>query len=390
VIPQVTVTAGSLSAARADDVGETRFLQTDAAVQPGNSGGPMLDEDGYVVGIVRMKLSRGATAPGAGFAVTVNVAKDFLEANGLLGQLPVGRLRPGVVQTYDWKGVRLEAPDGYADTAATRVRLELGEIEGIDARVYRLPTSLAPEALGEALLRRGEVPGFVPAPADARAGELSVAPPGGTLSLVSAQGRTTEGQPFRVEYAVRSFRDEKVVARYLGSPDAIAFNLSLIRRSLRSLDGEGLRGGVPSHPLARTWGLLGTRGFAFAAFHSGEDARIPVPPDWLVEPAEEPGWRTCLGARGDGIVARFRGDYAALLRAWRLDVGEAQAREVLADCAPPVDFRWLGVDYRVERTVATRGGTTLALELEAPAAAGPALDGALERWAAEVSSPALR
>jgi hypothetical protein len=349
----------------------------------------MLDEDGYVVGIVRMKLSRGATAPGAGFAVTVNVAKDFLEANGLLGQLPVGRLRPGVLQTHDWKSVRFEAPDGYADTAATRVRLDLGEIEGIDARVYRLPSSLPPEGLEDALLRRGEVPGFVPAPAAARPTGVVVPRPGATLSLASAQGQTAEKQPFRVEYAVLARKDERVVARYLGHPDAIAFNLSLIRRSLQSLDGGMLRAGVPPHPLARSWGLPGTGGFASAAFRRGEDARIPVPPDWVVESAEDPGWRTCLGARGDGIVARFRGDYAVLLRAWRLGLGEAQAREALGGCAPPARFRWLGIDYRVERRVATRGGVPLELELEGPVASWPALDGALERWAAEVA-PAPR
>ena len=90
----MTVTAGSLSAARADDAGDTRFLQTDATMLPGNSGGPMLDEDGYVVGVVRMKLSRDATSAGAGFTVPVNVVKDFLEPNGLLERLPVGAAAP--------------------------------------------------------------------------------------------------------------------------------------------------------------------------------------------------------------------------------------------------------------------------------------------------------
>ena len=61
----------------------------------------MLDEDGYVVGVVRMKLARDATSQGAGFSVPVNVVKDFLEANNLLGLLPVGRLRPGVRHTLD-------------------------------------------------------------------------------------------------------------------------------------------------------------------------------------------------------------------------------------------------------------------------------------------------
>ena len=89
VVPEVTVTAGSLSAARANEEGDTRFLQTDATVNPGNSGGPMLDEDGYVVGVVRMKLARDATSQGAGFSVPVNVVKDFLDASGLSAQLPV-------------------------------------------------------------------------------------------------------------------------------------------------------------------------------------------------------------------------------------------------------------------------------------------------------------
>ena len=65
VVPQVTVTRGALSASRQDDAGETRFLQTDATMLPGNSGGPMLDEDGYVVGVVRMKLSADADSSGA-------------------------------------------------------------------------------------------------------------------------------------------------------------------------------------------------------------------------------------------------------------------------------------------------------------------------------------
>jgi hypothetical protein len=64
-------------------------------VQPGNSGGPMLDEDGYVMGVVRMKLAADATSSGAGFAIPVRRVKDFLESNGLIERLPVARLHAG-------------------------------------------------------------------------------------------------------------------------------------------------------------------------------------------------------------------------------------------------------------------------------------------------------
>ncbi len=56
-----TVTAGILSAY------STRFLQTDAVVNPGNSGGPVLSADGRVLGVV---TERGP--PGLGFAVRVD------------------------------------------------------------------------------------------------------------------------------------------------------------------------------------------------------------------------------------------------------------------------------------------------------------------------------
>ena len=128
VVPRVSVTAGSLSAAREDDEGGRRYLQTDASVQPGNSGGPMLDDEGYAVGVVRMKLAREATARGAGFGIPINLVKDFLDAHGLLALLPVSRLRPGVVHSFDWKGLRVEMPDGFQDGSPSRLRVATGEV----------------------------------------------------------------------------------------------------------------------------------------------------------------------------------------------------------------------------------------------------------------------
>lgn len=54
------------------------LLQTNANVNSGNSGGPMLDEQGRVIGIISMKLANGYE--GMGFAIPINGAMEIIEA----------------------------------------------------------------------------------------------------------------------------------------------------------------------------------------------------------------------------------------------------------------------------------------------------------------------
>jgi S1-C subfamily serine protease len=80
-----TVTNGivsSLSGLRND----TRHLQISAAVQPGNSGGPLFDTSGQVVGVVSGKLdalrvvrTTGALPENINFAIKTGVLRDFLD-----------------------------------------------------------------------------------------------------------------------------------------------------------------------------------------------------------------------------------------------------------------------------------------------------------------------
>ncbi len=49
--PEITVTKGSISALRHDDLGVLRQIQVDAVVNPGNSGGPLVDRNGHVLGV---------------------------------------------------------------------------------------------------------------------------------------------------------------------------------------------------------------------------------------------------------------------------------------------------------------------------------------------------
>ena len=54
------------------------FFQTDAVINTGNSGGPLFNMAGEVVGIVSHNISKSGGSEGLGFVVTVNTAKQFL------------------------------------------------------------------------------------------------------------------------------------------------------------------------------------------------------------------------------------------------------------------------------------------------------------------------
>jgi S1-C subfamily serine protease len=69
-----TVTAGILSSIR--DSEGSKFLQTDAAVNPGNSGGPLVNDKAQVIGIVSFKLR---SAEGLNFAIPVNYVHTLLK-----------------------------------------------------------------------------------------------------------------------------------------------------------------------------------------------------------------------------------------------------------------------------------------------------------------------
>ncbi|MEA3460714.1 MAG: trypsin-like peptidase domain-containing protein [Bacteroidota bacterium] len=58
------------------------FFQTDASINTGNSGGPMLNYKGEVIGIVSSILTRSGGFEGIGFAATSNVARELLTDRG--------------------------------------------------------------------------------------------------------------------------------------------------------------------------------------------------------------------------------------------------------------------------------------------------------------------
>ncbi len=87
-----TVTAGIISA-KARDLGKNQsFIQTDAAVNPGNSGGALVNTKGDLIGINTAITSVTGSYIGYSFAVPSNIAKKVVEDIMEFGQVQTGIL----------------------------------------------------------------------------------------------------------------------------------------------------------------------------------------------------------------------------------------------------------------------------------------------------------
>jgi S1-C subfamily serine protease len=109
-----TVTAGIVSALQRQIQAPNGFaidevIQTDAAINHGNSGGPLLDADGQVIGVNSQIESENGGNVGIGFAIPINTVKE------VVSQL----MRDGKVE-HSWLGVELQTVD---ETLADNFRL---------------------------------------------------------------------------------------------------------------------------------------------------------------------------------------------------------------------------------------------------------------------------
>ncbi len=89
-----TVTAGIISAKSRtlEDDGYVPFLQTDVAVNPGNSGGPLFNTSGEVIGINSQIFSRSGGYQGLSFAIPIDVAMNVEKEILSHGKVSHGRL----------------------------------------------------------------------------------------------------------------------------------------------------------------------------------------------------------------------------------------------------------------------------------------------------------
>jgi serine protease DegQ len=90
-----TVTSGIISGLHRNNVGIAQyedFIQTDAAIYPGNSGGPLINLHGELIGINTAVIGASNTNAGMGFAIPINVARSIVDQILKYGDVRHGRL----------------------------------------------------------------------------------------------------------------------------------------------------------------------------------------------------------------------------------------------------------------------------------------------------------
>jgi serine protease Do len=102
-----TVTMGVVSslARQLDPENPMVYIQTDAALNPGNSGGPLVDIDGNVIGINTLMLSEGGGSEGLGFSIPAAIV-DFdyrnLRKSGHVQRVAIGLRTQNITPRRAW------------------------------------------------------------------------------------------------------------------------------------------------------------------------------------------------------------------------------------------------------------------------------------------------
>jgi len=134
-----TVSCGIVSATGRSGLGiedYEDFIQTDAAINVGNSGGPLLNVDGEVVGVNTAIFSRTGGSVGVGFAIPVNMARDVIAqlvetgkvTRGFLGVM-IQDLTPDLAKKLDVKEAEgVVVSQVNAGTPAADAGIEPGDV----------------------------------------------------------------------------------------------------------------------------------------------------------------------------------------------------------------------------------------------------------------------
>jgi len=220
-----SVTAGIVSAKGRSlpDGGAVPFIQTDVAVNPGNSGGPLFNLKGEVVGINSQIYSQTGGYQGLSFAIPIDVVskvKDQIVATGHATHARLGvtvqEVSQGLAESFG-----LKQPTGALvsnvepGSPASRAGIEAGDV------ILKFD--------GQTVGSSGDLPAVVGNSAPGQQAKLEVWRKGATRELTVTLGKTT---------------DDESVAKADGNADASHGQLGLAVRALTA--EERREAGVPN------------------------------------------------------------------------------------------------------------------------------------------------
>ena len=358
-VPELSTIAGTISAIRSSPDAERRFLQIDGNLNPGNSGGPLVDKEGFVVGVIRARLTE---APSIGFAIPINQAKAFFELHGLDHLMPSRSLRLGALSNLDAKGLALRLPDGFGDSSPLRQHVEAAAgIGDLALRVDRILSPLSLKQIEQQLIGTASFERLSQA-SSTESRMLSRASAVPALIGQETATATDAGTEARMIYAIVDLGREKLVGRFVGSAEQVAFNESVLRASLISLEGRPLiAGGALSPP--PDWSI---------AMASDGQPLVPFPTGWILEPSAPTSCRGVAAVDTQG-GATLPQDFTLVLRVGVWNASTIVPDQASAACSSRrgslgassyvLRADWMGVSYTIEG-VFVRVGTQRMLQME--------------------------
>jgi hypothetical protein len=321
---------------------------------------------------------------GIGFAIPINQVKAFLESRGLEPLMPARRFRLGPLQSLDGKGMSLRLPDGLADVSPVRTRVETDPgTAPIALRIDRAFSPWTSRQLERALVSTQSFERLAIESNDSR----SVSRVNSASILLGRATGMPDGSDTATKmlYGVMEVGAERLIARYVGPEEQLAYNESVLRDSLLSLDGQRMTGS--------TLGPVEKIEWVVPPASSGQ-VNVPFPAGWVFEPTAP---TICTGLPPAGVVttAYPSGDVTLALRSavWEktsIESGAAaNACSSRAGTAGADSYslraEWLGVAYSIEGLFVRVGSRHMQLEVISPESRSAAARTLLAAWARRVA-----
>jgi S1-C subfamily serine protease len=197
-----TVTSGIVSALHRQMTAPNNFaindsIQTDAAINHGNSGGPLLDNQARVIGVNAQIQSDSGGSDGVGFAIPSSTVKSIAQQIIASGKVEHAYLGVGVASLPETVASRLNSPAGVALTevrpstpaAQAGLKAATGE-QSLDGQTYPTGGDVVTEIDGRAVTSAAELQSAI----DAHK-------PGDTIALTVVRDGDT--RTVRVKLAIR-------------------------------------------------------------------------------------------------------------------------------------------------------------------------------------------